>query len=178
MSGDMMGEGMMDEGMMERNSTPKAPQAAPGVTTTVEPSAIATVSESSEPEAAASDSDLPAPALATTPQSATAGAVTVEAIPLPAGELLELAFTITLETHSVELDFDLAERSTLRIGKANFPATTWEPDASSGHHVVGTLNFTIDQSAYAALAEVDEVTLELQDIDGQLVTLGFAVNKI
>ncbi len=180
MSGGMMDGGIMGEGLKEENATPEATQAAPAVTATVEPSATATVSESSEssePEVAASDSDRPTPVLAPTPQSATAGAVTIEAIPLPAEKLLEFAFAITLETHSVELDFDLAERATLMIGKANFPATTWEHDAPNGHHVVGTLNFTIDQPAYAALAEVDEVTLELRDIDGQLVTLGFAVDE-
>jgi hypothetical protein len=176
MSGDMMSNGMMGEGM--GNVTPEATVAAPDATATVEPSATEVVSEStisSEQETAASNSGHPTAVLAAAPQSATAGAITVKATPLTTGELLDIAFTVTLETHSVELDFNLAERATLTVGEFSFPATSWVPDAPSGHHVEGTLHFTLDHPAHAALANVDAVTLELQDIDGQLVTLSFAV---
>ncbi|MCC6457963.1 MAG: hypothetical protein IT328_23615 [Caldilineaceae bacterium] len=151
MMGAMMSGNMMDEGMGTQNVVPETTPAAPA--------------------------GHPAPSLASTPQAATAGAVTVEAVPLASEELLEIAFAITLETHSVELNFDLAELATLTIGEASFPATGWTPDAPSGHHVAGTLRFTIDHPAHAELAEVDEVTLELRDIDGQQVTLRFAVSE-
>jgi hypothetical protein len=174
----MMNGSMMGEGTGTQNATPETTAAAPEVTASVGATATAAVSEnaeSSEPEAGENESAHPAPALATTPQRATAGTVTVEAVPLASEELLDIAFAITLETHSVELDFDLAELATLTIGKASFPATGWTPDAPSGHHVAGTLRFIIDHPAHAALAEVGAVTLELQDIDGQLVTLTFAI---
>lgn len=181
MSSDMMESGMMGEGMMGEgmgNAAPEAAETAPDATATVEPNATEVVTEStesSEPEAATSDSGHPTAVLAATPQSATAGAITVDATPLTTDELLDVAFAVTLETHSVELDFDLAERAILTIGEFSFPATSWSPDTPSGHHVEGTLHFTIDHPAHAALAEVDNVTLELQNIDGQLVTLSFAV---
>ena len=186
MSGDMMESGMMESGMMGEgmmgegmgNAAPEAAETAPDATATVEPTATAVITEStesSESEAATSDSGHPSAVLAATPQSATAGAITVDATPLTTDELLDVAFAVTLETHSVELDFDLAERAILSIGEFSFPATSWSPDTPSGHHVEGTLHFTIDHPAHAALAEVDNVTLELQDIDGQLVTLSFAV---
>lgn len=180
MSGDMMESGMMGEGMMGEgmgNVAPEAAETAPDATATVGPNATAVVTEStesSEPEAETSDSGHPTAVLAAVPQGATAGAITVDATPLTTDELLDVAFAVTLETHSVELDFDLAERAILTIGEFSFPASSWSPDAPSGHHVEGTLHFTIDHPAHAALAEVDAVTLELQDIDGQLVTLSFA----
>jgi hypothetical protein len=179
MSGNMMGEGMMDGGMMgegmgTQNTTPETTQPTPEVTATTEPTAT---TENSGENAGASDSSHPAPTLAATPQNATAGAITIEAVPLATDELLDITFEITLETHSVELDFDLAELATLTIGETSFPAISWTPDAPSGHHVAGTLHFTIDHPAHAVLAEVDEVTLELRDIDGQQVTLRFAVSE-
>lgn len=181
MSGDMMGSGMMGEGMMGEgmgNAVPEAAETVPDATATVEPTATAVVTEStesSEPEDATSDAGHPTAVLAAAPQSATAGAIAVEATPLTTDELLDIAFAVTLETHSVELDFDLAERATLTIGEFNVPATSWSPNAPSGHHVEGTLHFTIDHPGHAALAEADAVTLELQDIDGQSVTLSFTV---
>ena len=176
MESGMMGEGMMGEGM--GNAAPEAAETAPDARATVEPNAPAVVTkstESSDPEATTSDSGHPSAVLAATPQSATAAAITVDDTPLTTDELLDVAFAVTLETHSVELDFDLAERAILSIGEFSFPATSWSPDTPSGHLVEGTLHFTIDHPAHTALAEVDNVTLELKDIDGQLVTLSFAV---
>src|SRR5699024_9639335 len=107
--------------------------------------------------------------LATTTQHATAGAVTVEVVPLVDDEILDIAFAITLETHSVELDFDLAEQATLLIGNAEFAPTSWEPNALEGHHVKGTLRFTIDHAAHAEMGALGTVTLDLGAINGQPV---------
>jgi hypothetical protein len=131
--------------------------------------------ESSTPEAAAATTSHPDHPLVATPHSVTAGAVTVEVVPLVDDEILDIAFAVSLETHSVDLNFDLAEQATLTIGDAEFADASWEPDAPSGHHVTGTLLFTIDHPAHAALGELDEVTLDLGEIDGQPVTLTFAV---
>ena len=101
----------------------------------------------------------------------------LEATPLTTDDVLDVAFAIKLETHSVELDFNLAERATLTIGDATFTATSWEPDAPSGHHITGVLRFTIDHPAHASLFDVDQLTLELHDIDGAQVTLNFPLEK-
>ena len=176
MKGGMMGEGMMEQGMGNKDATPEAtPTATPEATPEAQPSATAVVTGTAEPEGAAQATPHPDHPLATAPQSATAGAITVEAIPVIDDEILNVAFAITLETHSVELDFDVAERATLTIGDASFAATSWIPDAPSGHHVTGTLHFTIDHPAHAALMEVGKVTIDLHDIDGEHVTLNFAV---
>ena len=108
-----------------------------------------------------------------TVQKAVAGAITVEVTPLTTGDVLDVAFAVALDTHSVDLGFDLAERATLTIGTAKFAATAWEPETTGGHHVPGVLRFVIDHPAHAQLYEVGEVTLELHDIDGQHVTLNF-----
>lgn len=177
----MMGEGMMGEGMMgegmDETATPTPAAAAPEAAATDQPAATATPEPvaSATPTAAVDHTDHPAPGLATTAQKATAGAVTVEAVPLVTDDVLDVAFAITLETHSVELDFDLAERATLTIGDAKFPGASWQPNAPDGHHVEGVLHFTIDHPAHALLFEVDTITLELREIDEATVTLTFAV---
>lgn len=134
------------------------------------------VEEQAEGEAV-DHSAHPAPAMVAAPQSAAGGAVTVEATPLTTDDVLDVAFAVTLETHSVELDFDLAERATLTIGEATFPATSWEPDAADGHHVSGILRFTIDHPAHGALYDVEHLTLELHEIDGAHVALTFPLDK-
>jgi len=171
--GDMMGSGMMADGMMDQNATPEAADEAP--TVTAEPETTAEATEEAAPESAAATSGHPDHPLAVETHSATAGAVTVEVVPLTDDEILEIAFAITLDTHSVALTYDLAEQASLAIGDAEFIPTSWEHDAADGHHVTGTLHFTIDLPAHTAMGELGEVTLDLGEIDGQPVTLDFSV---
>lgn len=53
-----------------------------------------------------------------------------------------VAFTVSLNTHSVPLDFDLPAVSTLTDDQGNIlgPAT-WEGTPPGGHHRSGTLTF-------------------------------------
>jgi hypothetical protein len=195
----MMEDGMMGKGMMNKSATPSATQdhsghgATPEATSTPEPAgtpapsttpaATATPEPAASPEAAASPqaaatedhSGHAAPAMAAAPQTATVGAVTVEIAPLTTEDVLDVAFAVTLDTHSVDLSFDLAEHATLIIGDAEFAATSWTPDAGDGHHVTGVLRFTIDHPAHGELYNVGEVGLHLHGIDGQDTHFGFAL---
>jgi hypothetical protein len=164
MTGDTTQDGSTEGGMMEESATPEPSKDTREATNP---------SEISEPATTKEEANHAAPTLATEPQTATVGAITIEATPLTPKELLEIAFTVTLETHSVDLNFDLAERATLTIDQASFPATSWEPDASSGHHVSGILRFTIDHPAHAALSEAKNITLNLDEIDSEPATLTF-----
>jgi hypothetical protein len=180
MGAGMMNGGVTDAGVGTQNITPEATTAAPEVTATVEITATGAASETMESNEAQTDvnnSTSPAPAIAVTLQKATAGAVNIGAVPLAGEEPLDIDFAITLDTHSVELNYDLAELATLTIGEASFSAISWTPNAPDGHHVAGVLRFTIDPPARAELAEANEVTLELRDIDGEQVTLHFAVSE-
>jgi hypothetical protein len=51
------------------------------------------------------------------------------------------AFDIALETHSVELDIDLAEAGQLSIDGQLADRGTWLGSAPGGHHRSGTLSF-------------------------------------
>lgn len=50
-------------------------------------------------------------------------------------------FTITLDTHSVELSADLT-RATLVVGGRDWPVEGWSGDGPGGHHRSGELRFT------------------------------------
>lgn len=51
-------------------------------------------------------------------------------------------FSVTLETHSVELDYDLTKIATLRDNKSNeYQPLAWEGDPPGGHHREGQLLF-------------------------------------
>ncbi len=88
--------------------------------------------------------------LAATPQAARneltrindEGAVTVEVTPLNlTGTGATLDFQVVLETHSVELDYDLTKIAVLRDDQGNeYTPTAWS-GPRGGHHVSGTLQF-------------------------------------
>lgn len=76
-----------------------------------------------------------------TKQSDERGGVTVAAEPifLEAGK--EASFKIVLDTHNVELDYDLLKVSTLSDEKGNsFKPLSWS-GGSGGHHLKGDLVF-------------------------------------
>lgn len=52
------------------------------------------------------------------------------------------AFTVTLNTHSVELSMDPAAVARLRIGGVEWPVVSWVGDPAGGHHRSGILTFT------------------------------------
>ena len=50
------------------------------------------------------------------------------------------AFAITLDTHSAELDMDLAAAE-LEVAGTSWPVAGWDGDGPSGHHREGELRF-------------------------------------
>ena len=69
-----------------------------------------------------------------------AGDVTVEVTPVrvdASGAEFEIAF----DTHSVELDFDVAQSSQLRVGDTRWKPGRWDGSDTGGHHREGTLTF-------------------------------------
>ena len=94
------------------------------------------------------------------------GAVTVAVTPLNLNEPGEtLDFEVVLDTHSVDLGMDLAERATLNTdaGLAVVPSA-WEAP-SGGHHVAGTLSFPAISDGKSTLEGAREVTLLIRDVD-------------
>lgn len=181
MAGEMMSGGMMGNGMMTDMpcTDGAATSAPPAAAQADEPPADDDPADDvpSEPVEEAERADAVHPPLVANPvrQTAAAGAVTVEVMPLPPSDPLEVAFEVVMDTHSVDLGFDLAQRATLTLGDEAFAATAWEPNAPSGHHISGILRFAIDETTHAAFADAGVVTLELANIDGETLTFVYTV---
>lgn len=87
------------------------------------------------------------------------GNVTVIVTPeaLAAGKLA--TFQMVFDTHSVDLNFDVAAAAELRDEKGNtYSPPTWKGDPPGGHHRKGTLTFP------KPMTQASNVTLTLKDI--------------
>lgn len=87
------------------------------------------------------------------------GNVTVTVTPqeLVAGK--PTTFQIVFDTHSVDLDFAVANVAELRDEKGNtYGPPTWSGDPPGGHHRKGTLSFP------KPMAQSSNITLTLKDI--------------
>lgn len=51
-------------------------------------------------------------------------------------------FDVVLDTHSVDLDLDIAASSTLTVGDEPWNGAVWDGSGPGGHHREGTLAFT------------------------------------
>jgi hypothetical protein len=92
------------------------------------------------------------------------GSVTFAVAPLnldAPGETID--FEVTMDTHSVELSWDLAAQSTLTTDAGRqVVGTSWP--GGSGHHVVGTLSFPAQTAdGDPLLAGANTVTLTIRD---------------
>ena len=69
-----------------------------------------------------------------------AGSVTVKMQPtrLDAGGAV---FKVSFDTHSVELNLDVAARARLVVGSSTWPTIGWSGDGPGGHHRQGQLRF-------------------------------------
>jgi hypothetical protein len=136
--------------------------------------AIGTVA--SAERAAATAAPLPSPsATATAPLTQPAvsltrtdvqGAVTVAVTPLNLdnpGDTLD--FDVAMNTHSVNLDMDLAGLASLATdtGRA-VQASTWQAP-SGGHHVDGTLSFPARTDGELLLQGTRQLTLTIRNVD-------------
>jgi hypothetical protein len=73
-------------------------------------------------------------------RSDTAGAVTVEVTPA-GGTTATLIFDVTMNTHTVELDYDMTKIATLMDDQGRaYPVKSWN-GAAGGHHREGSLTF-------------------------------------
>ena len=70
-----------------------------------------------------------------------AGEVTVAITPTRV-DSATATFEIAFDTHSVDLDFDVAGGAALTVDGATWTNATWEGDGPGGHHRSGTLTFT------------------------------------
>lgn len=74
-------------------------------------------------------------------QSDDRGQVTVEVIPISLESGKEVRFKVVLDTHSVELSYDLLKASNLSDDRSNnFKPISWN-GGSGGHHLNGELVF-------------------------------------
>lgn len=97
-------------------------------------------------------------------QTKSMGAVEVEVTPKTIESGKDIVFQISLNTHSVELDYDYTKIATLADEQGNtYKTTTWT-GGNSGHHLEGELVF-------AALSQSPkELTLTLEGIDNKSET--------
>lgn len=94
------------------------------------------------------------------------GAVEVAVTPLNLGAGEDtLIFSVVMNTHSVELDMDLAALSTLITDTGlTVEPLSWEtPD--SGHHVTGTLTFPALVEGQLLLDGATQLTLTIREVD-------------
>jgi manganese oxidase len=128
----------------------------------------AMMGEGATAEKAATQPQPPRPSAEELTQSAEAGAVTVKVTPLNLYEsdADTLEFTVVLDTHSVDLDVDLAGMALLRTADREVAASTWDAPAD-GHHVEGRLSFpAVDEAGERLLDGAQEVTLVIQALAG------------
>lgn len=89
------------------------------------------------------------------------GLVAVTVTPKEISGTSGLTFEISLDTHSVQLDYDLAQLIILIDEKGNvYKPISWQGDPPGGHHRSGILSFP------ATSASLDSITLKIFEIGG------------
>ncbi len=147
----MMGDGMMGKGMMGGEGMGSMGAGAPMTGTAVTQSLTAGPTAANE----------------TATQNVEGGGVIIKVTPLSLtdADAATLDFAVSLDTHTVELNYDLTQLATLtdNLGNSYAPAS-WSPDKSDGHHVGGLLSFA--DRATILQEDVTEVTLIVNDVAG------------
>jgi hypothetical protein len=105
----------------------------------------------------------PGAALPAEPRTSEGGGVTVEAMPAGAADG-DLAFSLSLNTHMVDLRYDYRALATLRDDQGHvYPAAKWD-GGSGGHHVTGKLFFS--NNPLRSVPGLKWVELEIKDVAG------------
>lgn len=87
------------------------------------------------------DDDKAALAGRLAPRTVEAGAVTVKVTPVRIDDR-GASFEVAFDTHSVDLDLDVAGAATLTVGGAPWSSATWDgAGGPDGHHREGMLRF-------------------------------------
>ena len=118
--------------------------ACSGSTSPAAPAASAAGNTASSTALAAPASGNTAPSVADLTRANDQAAVTVEVTPLNLNDktAATLDFQIALNTHSVDLSYDLTAIAALRNDSGEeVKPTKWDGPAGGGHHVSGTLSF-------------------------------------
>ena len=105
------------------------------------------------------------------------GMVVVEVTPVNLGTPSDtLVFDVALNTHSVDLNFNLAKHAILitDTGKV-VQATAWD-GPMGGHHVSGKLTFPVNVDGESILNGATKLTLEIRDVDAELRTFEWTLN--
>lgn len=74
-------------------------------------------------------------------RSITAGDVTVKVTPIRL-DARGAVFTVVFDTHSRELDLDVAKAARLSVGGSDWQGPTYTGDGPGGHHREGELRFS------------------------------------
>lgn len=94
-------------------------------------------------------------------QSKTMGVVSVEVTPTSVEMGKELVFDLTMNNHSIDLDYDYTQIASLTDDQGNtYQPTKWTGN-SEGHHVSGQLIFPILSD------KVKQLTLTLKGVDNE-----------
>lgn len=110
---------------------------------------------------AARENTAPAQPSAYQMQTKEGGNVTVEVTPQELAIGKGAIFQIVFDTHSVDLDFDVAAAAELRDEQGNsYGAAIWNGDPPGGHHRKGVLTFP------TPLKQTSSSSLILKDIAG------------
>jgi hypothetical protein len=102
-------------------------------------------------------------------QTAQVGAVEIKVTPtnLQATAADTLDFAVELNSHSAEIDLDLAESARLLVGDDELTPVAWQAATPRGHHVAGVLRFArTDDEEETVLDEATEITLVISGLPG------------
>jgi hypothetical protein len=132
-------------------------------------------STSTPPPTATAVSPLPAAAVddAAT-RSDDQGAIVVEITPVDlAASGDTLVFTVSLDTHSVDLSMDLAAAAALTTDTGrSVNALSWDAP-EGGHHVSGTLTFPASIDGSGVLSGATKLTLTITGLDAPTRTFAW-----
>lgn len=100
------------------------------------------------------------------PRTDDQGAIMVDIVALNLNNPSDtLDFSVSLNTHSVDLSMDLAPLAMLTTdGGLSVPALKWDAP-SGGHHVSGKLSFPASSDGTPLLSGAQKLTLTLIDLD-------------
>ncbi len=88
-----------------------------------------------------------------------------------------LDFEVSMNTHSVNLNMDVASLSTLTTDNSNeAQGTSWD-GGSGGHHVSGTLVFPANVNGKSILDGATSLTLTIKDIDAPARIFTWSLDK-
>ena len=102
------------------------------------------------------------------PQVDTQGAVSVELQPLNLNNPGHtIKFSVAMNTHSVNLDMNLADLATLETDTGlRVSASEWETPTAGGHHVRGVLHFPAAVDGEPVITpETRQITITIQNVD-------------